>query len=184
MGGPIARHACCAFTRMSGLGDDQYLRASPAIGSGQVKVLDGRNGGAPAANLRHVPFHGAPRMVESTECRHARPIGNGHGSPPRGRRSGAADRTIPRRRRGRRDRPNCPRPTATGRSRGNQVPDRSWCRRWSARPGRVGQGDQDRCSASRHRSSLAVVPAGERAGAGMGLGQGGRLDAGDKGHDC
>ena len=124
MGGPIAHHACCAFTRMSGLGDDQYLRASPAIGIGQVKVLDGRNGGAPAANLRHVPFHGGPRMIESTECRHARPVGNGHRSLPRGRPSGAADRTI-RRRWGRRDRPDWPRPVATGRSRGNCAPVRS-----------------------------------------------------------
>ena len=183
MGGPIAHHACCAFTRMSGLGDDQYLRASPAIGSGQVKVLDGRNGGAPAADLRHVPFHGAPRMIESTECRHSRPVGNGHRSLPRGRPSGAADRTI-RRRWGRRYPPNCPRPVATGRSRGNRAPDRSLFRCWLARPSRVGQGDQDRSGALCHQSSLAVVSAGERAGAGMGLGQGGRLDAGDKGHDC
>ena len=50
-------------------------RASPAIGIGQVKALDGRDGDGPPADLCHAPFDGGTRMIEGTECRHARPVG-------------------------------------------------------------------------------------------------------------
>lgn len=53
MVGHVAHHACGAFIRLTDLGDDQDLRASPAIAIGQVKALDCRDGNGPTADLRH-----------------------------------------------------------------------------------------------------------------------------------
>ncbi len=133
--------------------------------------------GRAAADLRHAPFHGGPRMVEGTECRHAGPsaMAIGHRLAAVGLAQQIRYPAVP----GQDRSAQLPSSGGDRRSRGNCARFVRCLDCWSARPGRVGQGDQDRCGASCHQSSLAVVPAGERGG-GHGSRPGGRLDAGDK----
>ncbi|WP_347919002.1 hypothetical protein [Paracoccus marcusii] len=180
MVGHVAHHACGAVIRLTDLGDDQDLRAPPAIAIGQVKALDCRDGNGPTADLRHSTVGHA--WLKAPICGMPGPsaMAIGHllaavGLAQQVRISGSAGAGQIR-------------PTALVRWR--PVDQAAIARRIvrsvkAGQPAHAGWAKAIRTAAA-HRVINPLWPwfRQENAWAGMGLGEDGRLDAGDNGHDC